>query len=372
MNKVFVHHILPLEFYPPVTNLLRLIEKENLKVQAYSTYNNKGHEHFKLIKSRIFRSKYPAFAENFFGKLLSYFNLCFGPLFRLLVFKPDKILYFEPHSSFPIYLYKRFFNKKVEIYIHNHEYYPHKDFQNSGMSVISFFHKREVNYLYPRAIWISQTNEDRLDYFSKDYPFISDKVLYTLANYPPKDWITSSDRKRSKSAKIRFLYIGALSFENTFIQEIVEYIIGRSEQMHLTIYSNNLKEDVMDFLKKYKEQGIKLMSNGIPYDEIPKLASKFDVGLVLYKGHNLNYIYNAPNKLFEYLALGLDVWVPHELEGCKPYINNETRPTVTLVAYQRLRDELIADWKEFRNKPYHSSEYTCEQELTPLILALKS
>jgi hypothetical protein len=40
---------------------------------------------------------------------------------------------------------------------------------------------------------------------------------------------------------------------------------------------------------------------------LPEELIKHDIGLVLYKGHIPNYVYNVPNKVFEYLDCGLSV-----------------------------------------------------------------
>lgn len=53
--------------------------------------------------------------------------------------------------------------------------------------------------------------------------------------------------------------------------------------------------------------------NPIDYYELPKELIKYDIGLVLYKGHIPNYIYNVPNKVYEYLACGLQVWYSKDL-----------------------------------------------------------
>lgn len=52
------------------------------------------------------------------------------------------------------------------------------------------------------------------------------------------------------------------------------------------------------------------LDSGINYSDLPGVIRAYDVGVILYNGHIANYVFNAPNKLFEYLACGLDVWSP--------------------------------------------------------------
>jgi hypothetical protein len=373
MKRLMICHLLPLERYPPTMNLLRVLSSESeLKVRVCAAKNaTQRSSNFKIEGMKIFRFHQPMDATNLFSKFWSYLSMTFGPLLQMLIWKPELIFYFEPHSSFPVYLYQRFFNKKARVFIHHHEYYAKEQFYEQGMGLVRYYHQKELTYLYPKAVWISQTNQFRLDLFYKDHPFLNPDKLQVLANFPPQSW-ASTPIHRSTSKKLKCLYIGALSFENTYIREMVAYTMRHSGDMELHIYSNNLKADVAAFLKRYQDQGLTLVEKGIPYDAIPKLGGQFDLGLVLYKGHNLNYTYNAPNKLFEYLALGLDVLVPEQLKGCTPYYNTKTRPSVVAVDFNNLRLDLKMFRSQQLEKPLRKSLYSCEQELVPLIKALKA
>ncbi len=55
------------------------------------------------------------------------------------------------------------------------------------------------------------------------------------------------------------------------------------------------------------------------YGDLPKILQEYQVGLIMYKGADDNTSYSAPNKLFEYLVCGLDVWYPLELKGTYEY-----------------------------------------------------
>ena len=169
------------------------------------------------------------------------------------------------------------------------------------MRSVRFFHKLETTFLYKKAAWISQTNSHRLDFFSKDHPYVPKSILFSLANYPPISWAKSLKKRSKIKGPIKLLYIGALSFENTYIREIVTFVRNNPNSIKLDIFSYNMHNDVLSWLQSESIENISLNAFGIPYDQIPKIASSYDIGLVLYKGHNINYQYNAPNKLFEYL-----------------------------------------------------------------------
>ena len=66
----------------------------------------------------------------------------------------------------------------------------------------------------------------------------------------------------------------------------------------------------------------------VNYYSLPEILGGYDIGVILYNGHIPNYIYNAPNKLFEYLDCGLDVWFPGVMKGIYPYLTKGTYPKV--------------------------------------------
>jgi len=371
LKRVFILHMLPLEYYPPVTNLLDVLAKDgSLTVQVFSTHNTKNRPAYSNPNIAIYRCTYPAYLKNPIGKVLAFIQYILGPLRRLMRFKPDSILYFEPHSAMPVYLYQKFVNSKVQVAIHHHEYYAKEDFNGPSMASVRWFHRLETGYLYHKAYWISQTNAQRLALFKNDHKFVKDSVLQMLPNYPPNSWLQTA-KPTIQDKPLKLLYVGALSFENTFIEEIIGFVLAHSASVTLDIYTYNASASVKDYLHHINAPSIRFFEEGIAYNAIPELAQQYHIGLVLYKGHNLNYIHNAPNKLFEYMACGLEVWVPEVMTGCLPYLNHKERPVVRTVDYTNLNDTLLTDYQNHVNLPFKPSPYHCEAALQPLIKALK-
>lgn len=373
LKRVYIIHLLPLEYYPPITNLLNILSKDKLvKTAVFSTKNNKYRPCFQTKNIQISRTNYPGYQKNIILKFWSFFTYVFLPLWQIIVFKPHVLMYYEPHSALPAYLYKRFFNPRVKLFIHHHEYYAPEEFQDPAMRFVRFFHKLETTFLYKKAAWISQTNSHRLDFFSKDHPYVPKSILFSLANYPPLSWAKSLKKRSKIKGPIKLLYIGALSFENTYIREIVTFVRNNPNSIKLDIFSFNMHNDVLSWLQSESIENISLNAFGIPYDQIPKMASSYNVGLVLYKGHNINYQYNAPNKLFEYLVCGLDVWVPKELLGCKAYLNSQTRPFVLDVNYNNLSMANFNSIIEENSVGDNFIQYNAEDEAIKLLQQIKS
>ena len=372
LKRVYILHLLPLEYYPPITNLLNILSKDKqVKTAVFSTKNNKSRPRFQTKNIQISRTYYPGYQKNIILKFWSFLTYVFLPLWQLIVFKPHVLIYYEPHSALPAYLYKRLFNPEVKLFIHHHEYYAPEEFQGSSMRSVRFFHRLETTFLYKKAAWISQTNTHRLDFFSKDYPYIPKATLFTLANYPPISWAKSLKKNSKIEGPIKLLYLGALSFENTYIREIVTFVRNNPKTLKLDIFSYNMHADVLSWLQSEKIENITLNAFGIPYDQIPKMASSYDVGLVLYNGHNINYQYNAPNKLFEYLVCGLDVWVPKKLTGCKPYLNSQSRPFVLDINFNNLSMAYFNSIIEENSVGDSFIQYNAENEAIKLLKQIK-
>lgn len=372
LKRVYILHLLPLEYYPPITNLLNILSKDKqVKTAVFSTKNNKSRPRFQTKNIQISRTYYPGYQKNIILKFWSFLTYVFLPLWQLIVFKPHVLIYYEPHSALPAYLYKRLFNPGVKLFIHHHEYYAPEEFQGSSMRSVRFFHRLETTFLYKKAAWISQTNAHRLDFFSKDYPYIPKATLFTLANYPPISWAKSLKKNSKIEGPIKLLYLGALSFENTYIREIVTFVRNNPKTLKLDIFSYNMHTDVISWLQSENIENITLNAFGIPYDQIPKMASSYHVGLVLYKGHNINSQYSAPNKLFEYLVCGLDVWVPKKLTGCKPYLNSQSRPFVLDINYNNLSMAYFNSIIEENSVGDSFIQYNAENEAIKLLKQIK-
>ena len=337
MKKIAIIHWLPLEYYPPATNLLDYLSK-NSKAQyvVFSSDNSKKRTPYFNDVVPIVRYPFPLSQENIISRLWKYLLFNIGVLFRLTIFKPEKILYFEPHSAGVVYWYCRFFKTRPALLIHYHEYYEPTQFKRQGMRLVNRYHQYERKFLYPKACWISQTNKKRVELFLRDCPEVNREILKVMPNYPPKSWQKITEKQSSNRQPMKCVYIGSISLKDSFIREVCDWIINKQDKIAFDIYSYNIPKETVKYLLNLKQQSIRLFDLGIPYHEVPSVLSRYHIGLILHKGHNLNYVYNAPNKLFEYLACGLDVWFPKEMQGVYPYQRNDFLPKVISVDFTKM------------------------------------
>jgi hypothetical protein len=360
-NKAIIHFA-PLELYPPIQNLIHELEhSENSKVIILTTssYNvllkpyqteNKNIHIQRLAKSGKTMS--------FITRYWNYFNFYFLCLFHLARWRPDTILYFETLSSLPVYFYQTFLMKSVRIFIHYHEYTSKEEYEN-GMILSRFFHKLEKK-IYPIARWVSHTNSYRMEMFKKDvFPVVVTNP-YLLPNYPPRNW--SRQAKQKLGIPIQIVYTGALSLQTMYVKEFAEWVLTNNGKVIWDIYTYNYSNEAKDYLMSLNTAWINFR-DGIDYPKLPMVLNNYDVGIILYKGHISNYVFNAPNKLFEYLACGLDVWFPNVMKGCQDYVTTNAVPLVKAIDFSLLKEIDINDIVNHNGMQYRNSSFFCEEAL---------
>lgn len=370
MTNIALVHYLPIELYPPVINLLDVSESYDLRIRVFTTNNNKGRKTYQHPSVQITRFAFPG-SGSAISRIVKYLWFNFGVLLGLIRLKPKKILYFETHSSYPVYLYKKYFNQSVEIYIHCHEYYD-PGWYLRYTKLLRHYHAKEKSFLYRDAKWISQTNKDRMNFFLKDHPFLKEEQLKILPNYPPGNWQTATKREYAPAGTVRCVYVGSLSKQTTYIQEFCEWVIKQQGKISFDIYSFNCDRATSEYLSALPADCIRFFPDGVEYENIPGVLSNYDVGVMLYKAETLNVKYCAPNKLFEYLVCGLDVWFSEELIGCYGFIDNAGLPKIVKISFMELhhfdyRQAIKRDGLKEREL-----EYSCNEALRSLLTELSA
>jgi hypothetical protein len=369
-NPVIILHFAPLELYPPVQNLLVTLEA-NSNVNAYlisTTLPDNRLPNFKInnSKSKILRIGTSGAQLHVIRRYYNYF-LFFGfSIFFLVVKRPSKVLYFETISSLPCLIYKKFFRRNSKIYIHYHEYISPDEYA-TGMKLNKYFHRLESRF-YNIASWVSHTNQFRMDRFKNDLLPTSISNPFILPNYPPMHW--RREPKKNFTRPIRILYVGALSLTTMYTLEFANWVIKQNGQVNWDVYAYNCSEEARSFLSSLKSEWITLHS-GVSYNELPTILDEFDIGVVLYKGIIPNYVINAPNKVFEYLASGLSVWFPSEMIGTYEYETQGTYPMVVKLDFMNLDNYTLDSLTYTKNLQLKEFEFYCENALRPLIAALK-
>jgi hypothetical protein len=365
-------HVLPLELYPPAMNTLALLASQpGWEVRAWSSHNTRGSvdwTHHDVIVSRRTTERPDS---NIIARSSGYARWHLAAAMELRAFKPEAIIAVEPHSTAAVWLYYSMFNGNAPLFIHHHEYYAPEDYYKAGNRLLRATRHIERDSLLERAVWVSQTNERRLEMFIETHPRLDAKKGRVLPNYPPAEWVARAALAKGEddSGRTRLLYVGSASFQDTFIREIALWVQQRPNDYSLHVVGSNVSPDIWTWLESLGPVNITTDRAGLSYEELPALMTRFDVGLVLYKGNTLNFVYNVPNKTIEYLACGLEVWFPPEMDGMRDFKSKHSGLRTREVDFKSLSTfspERIerADVGDF--------SFTNESASVPLLAALES
>ncbi len=337
--KIAYLHVLPLEYYPPATNALSILSRHpGWRVRAWSSANARNLTQWRDDAVRVSRPFHPHSASRLPFRAGGYMAWHLRTAAEIAAWKPDALISVEPHSALAAWLYYRVMQGRAALFIHHHEYYAREDFSRGGMRLLRRTMPLERDYLFPRAEWVSQTNEVRLRLLREWNHGIREEAARILPNYPTEEWALRAKAlpRPDRGQQLRLVYAGSASFDDTFIREAAEWVAGHPGTMSLHVAGNNVSRDVWDWLESLKLPNITTDRAGFDYDALPGLLRHFDVGLIIYKGNTLNFVHNVPNKAIEYLACGLNVWYPIQMEGMRLFRRRFPAEALTEVDFQKL------------------------------------
>jgi hypothetical protein len=316
MRIAFIH-ALPLEYYPPATTMLDLLSRvPGWEVRAWSSANARDSVEWTSEHVTVDRPRQSSQHASLPSRMAGYLNWHLRTARRVSQWKPNVVISIEPHSALATWLYYNVMLGNARLFIHHHEYYAPDDFSGGGMRLLRATRHLERGDLFERAEWISQTNAHRLRLLQEWNPAALHKGR-VFPNHPPVAWINRarSEARERGVTRTRFLYLGSASLADTFIGEFAKWIAERPEKGTLHVAGNNISDEVWENLRSLGATNISFTEGGWDYSAIASMLRNYDVGLVLYRGNTQNFVYNVPNKTFEYLAGGLEVWYPLQMHS---------------------------------------------------------
>ncbi len=359
MNKLSIIHFQPLEGYPPVMNVIDSMVIEGFETQVIST-NHRGGDWFVNSNSEVLRIG--KCYGSVINRYLCYLQFGFIGFWELLKFKPKSIMIYESYSALPVFLYS-IICPKVKLLIHYHEFVSKVEMQSASVysKLLYFLEKR----LLSKAIWVSQTNIDRKLKFQAVYPQLNENQLRDFPNHPSKNWVKKGKIRKSENSEIiKFIHVGSLGVDTTYISEFIEWIQNQNGRAMLTVVSQNLEQAVRNLIAK--TQWVNLIEN-VPYQELPNFISEQQIGVVLYKGHIPNFVYNVPNKVNEYLACSLNVWYSDVLISTQKFAEENPHYPLYSVDFSKGKELMAPEFssESFEFKHWH------EDAVQPLINSIK-
>jgi hypothetical protein len=361
-KPLFILHFRPLENYPPVQNFLTYLATESVDITCIST--NGDLTLGKYSEGIIIRR----FGSITNGKIVLWFSYLLyncSALLLLLYRRPSKVLYYESLSAFPAYMYKRYINRNAKVFIHYHEYTSVAEYAQSSI-IERAFHKLE-KYLYSNSVWISHTNKIRLNKFLTDNELkFNSEIHHFLPNYTLAQW-GKQNEPWQKGELLKIVYVGyALDERSTFIREFVNWLKSTNLMIEFDVFLVKPSSLCSDLIGQFNSVNVQLQ-HAIPYKDLPNILQKYHIGVILYRGLNENYQFNAPNKLFEYLQCGLDVWYPKVMQGIVDYDTIDT-PKVIGLDMTQLSQMCLETLLE--NSKFSLQTYSFEEVYRPLQLKL--
>jgi hypothetical protein len=361
-NKVFLIHFQSLELYPPAMNLIDYLGTK-LQGGLFVVTTKKKFGNFlsayvnNSSSVRIIRAGFSK--KHSFYRLLNYGSFYLRCFLLLIRNRPEAIFYIETMSSWPALFYKKYFNRKVKLLVHYHEYTTPDEYDHS-MKLAKWSHQFE-SLMYDQFTWISQTNSVRLQLFKDDHHLndLPESVFHIMPNYPPQKWLAQNKDYSLKAKKTHLVYVGALGYENMYLQELMDWLGEHKTEFTLDIYSHNMDKTAAQLLANNQNSNI-TYHGGCDYHSLPQILRNFDVGLVIYKPFSQNTIHAVSNKVFEYLACGLDVWFSEAMTHSLTVVRTQVYPKILPVDFASLG---TFDYEKALNRRgliYSPSEYFSE------------
>jgi hypothetical protein len=346
-RKLTILHFNVVEKYPPALNFISdaLAQKSFHKISVITSLNNSPYKNRSFSGVKIL--PLGSTSKNSVLRYTSYLAYNFIGSLVLLLKRPDVVLVYETLSIFPAFIYSFVFPRK-KIHIHFHEYISIPE-KNVASSYMKFLFKCEAKLL--RKYTCSQTNEDRKELFLMDNRSLKKQNVFVFPNLPPKSWWKDFGqyKKPWDGSIIKLVYVGVLDAETMYLEEVLKWVTNHPNEFELTLFSQDVSLSATKLLSKFQSDNIFLQS-ALEYNLLPEELIKHDIGLVLYKGHIPNYVYNVPNKVFEYLDCGLSVLA----DAVNKSLVQLQNPKVYQVSFQTLNQvnlkKLIQSCQQSENK----------------------
>jgi hypothetical protein len=374
--RLGIVHQLLVERYPPIQNLLEFLRKNSsVEIVLISSQHPDRKQPKVHATAPAFHNILPLNSHSgtplcrWFRTLRWHWHAAW----LLHRFRPDVVLSVEPHSALAVWLHRNLFGRRARLLIQHYEYYSDDDYLRPGNRLL------RLNRLFERSLLkqadrVTQTNPDRLRLFAADHPYLRSGQLSVWPNYPPPSWFGSAERPWpvDPTGPLKLVVAGAVSLRDTYIGPLVEWITSSHQTAcTLDIYSSSCDTETETWLQSRTCDRLRLHPSGVPYSELPQVLRTFDVGLILYRCRTLNFVYNASNKLFEYLTCGLDVWYPPCMLGVAPYARSTAAPRVLETDFDNLQTLDLSPRQTRSHLPTIRWTTTCEDALEPLLELLE-
>lgn len=163
-----------------------------------------------------------------------------------------------------------------------------------------YFWSSILKYSLSYCDYIIHANKQREEYFNEKHNIEKEKSI-VIPNYPTN--IVLAPEKQSQNNK-KLIYLGTI-IKNRGYEKIIELFKDLNNDFSVDFVGHANLPYKKELEKLIGDSGKIELKDPVPNNEIPKLLSNYDIGIIYYEPVNLNNYYCAPNKIYEYLQNGL-------------------------------------------------------------------
>ena len=182
-----------------------------------------------------------------------------------------------------------------------------------------------------------------MELFLINNPTVLNAKTFVAPNLPPSNWYEYAklNKQINTSEVIKLVHVGAIGLGSMYVKEIIDWVVSQNGKYIIDFYTSNISEDAKEIFENEKNEYVKLL-NPIKYYDLPKTLINYDIGVTLYNGYIPNYTFNVPNKVFEYLACGLNVWYSKDLVSTFKFVKQRSLNGCHKVDFLNLNIQQVA------------------------------
>jgi len=322
VKKIFILTFSDVKNDSRILRYLQSVEKNyDLFLLGNGNFTNKK-VHYIDINYKLNRKN-----KSIFDFLYYNFYLRFKTYITVKNVRPDIVHANDFETFLPSYF--AFINKKDSIIYDSHEIWCERAGvrKNILTRIFNYLEYLLEKRLIKKIKYFVTVSNSIKNYFEEKY---QTKNIFVVRNFPYLNSYSEFEKtifdfiKNEK--RIKFVYIGPISSERN-IPFLLEVFKNFEKDYHLTLIGKNL-------LKLSDSQNIKIFDNIEEKKVIPTLKL-FDIGVHPLKTNNLNHKFSLPNKIFQYMASSLAIFVYENVE--------------TLKIVERCNNGFTADFSERKN-----------------------
>ncbi|MFA5845248.1 MAG: glycosyltransferase family 4 protein, partial [Coriobacteriia bacterium] len=169
--------------------------------------------------------------------------------------------------------------------------------------------KRYEGFYLRRAATVITSDAGRADFMAAEHgvsrPIVVRNVPETIEEPDPDEEF----RRRALGGKRFLLIYQGVLIPNRGLPELIDAMRELRDCRLALVGYGSLEGELRAKVERERLQASVEVFDAVPYERLMRYTAAADVGLIPLVGSCLSYVYAAPNKLFEYMMVGLPVVV---------------------------------------------------------------